>query len=177
MKLSWRRAAVAPWLTVKALCRYRRMRRRCAAFGGFANDDIYYALGLEISAYENVSIGQRCSSGGHVMLNAHARIEIGDDCALAYGVVINTAGHDYRAKVMNRTFFAKPVTIGADVWIGACAILLPGIRIADHAVVGAGAVVTKDVPEGAIVAGNPARVLKHRPLPPQPLKPAQRSVA
>jgi maltose O-acetyltransferase len=56
----------------------------------------------------------------------------------------------------------KPVFIGDDVWIGQRAIILPGVRVGDHAIVGAGAVVTKDVPKGAIVGGNPARVLRMR---------------
>jgi maltose O-acetyltransferase len=55
-----------------------------------------------------------------------------------------------------------PVTIGDDVWIGARAILLPGITINSGSIVGAGAVVTKDVPPGSIVAGNPARVVRYR---------------
>lgn len=57
-----------------------------------------------------------------------------------------------------------PVHVGDDVWIGASTFILPGITISDHAIVGAGSVVTKDVPVGAIVAGNPARVVKYREI-------------
>lgn len=57
-----------------------------------------------------------------------------------------------------------PVTIGDDVWIGARAILLPGVTVHSHSIIGAGAVVARDVPSGVIVAGNPARVVKHRAL-------------
>ena len=56
----------------------------------------------------------------------------------------------------------KPVTIGDDVWIGSNVIILPGVKIASHSVIGAGAVVTKDVDEYSVVAGNPAKVVKMR---------------
>ena len=56
----------------------------------------------------------------------------------------------------------KPVTIGDDVWIGGRVIILPGVKIGSHSVVGAGSVVTKDVPEWSIAAGNPATVKKYR---------------
>jgi len=56
----------------------------------------------------------------------------------------------------------KPVSIGNDVWIGIRVTILPGVTIGDHSVIGAGAVVTKDVPEYAIVGGSPARILRMR---------------
>jgi maltose O-acetyltransferase len=56
----------------------------------------------------------------------------------------------------------KPVFIGNDVWIGTRAILLPGVHVGDHSIIGAGAVVAKDVPPWAIVVGNPARVVRYR---------------
>jgi len=56
--------------------------------------------------------------------------------------------------------FGKPVEIGADVWIGGGAIILPGVRIGERAVIGAGSVVTRDVPEGMFAAGNPCRVIR-----------------
>ncbi len=58
--------------------------------------------------------------------------------------------------------FGRPVTIGADVWIGGGAILLPGITVGDGAVIGAGSVVTKDVARDAVVAGNPARAITRK---------------
>jgi maltose O-acetyltransferase len=71
-----------------------------------------------------------------------------------------------------------PVTIGDDVWIGARAIILPGVKVGSASIIGAGAVVSKDVPAGGIVVGNPARIVRYRsgttvrpeltPLPPEP---------
>jgi maltose O-acetyltransferase len=56
--------------------------------------------------------------------------------------------------------FGRPVDIGADVWIGGAAIILPGVRIGSRAVIGAGSVVTRDVPQGVFAAGNPCRVIR-----------------
>ena len=56
----------------------------------------------------------------------------------------------------------KPIIIGDDVWIGTCSIVLPGVKIGKGSVVGAGSVVTKDVPDYCVVAGNPARIIKQR---------------
>ena len=56
--------------------------------------------------------------------------------------------------------YAKPITIGSDSWIGGAAVILPGVTIGEHCVVGAGAVVTRDVPPYCVVAGNPARVVR-----------------
>ena len=64
------------------------------------------------------------------------------------------------AELRRRQEYGKPVTIGSDVWIGGGAIILPGVRIGARAVIGAGSVVTRDVPEGAFAAGNPCRVIR-----------------
>ncbi len=97
-----------------------------------------------------------------MVLHADDVIEVGDDCLFAYGVNVITAGHDYNAPLMRKKIVRKPVRIGSNVWIGVNALILPGVTINDGAVVGAGAVVTKDVSENAIVIGSPARVIKYR---------------
>ena len=73
----------------------------------------------------------------------------------------NTAAHHIQAKTRNQGMeVAKPIVIEDNVWIGGGAILLPGVTIGRNAVVGAGAVVSRDVPANAVVAGNPARVIR-----------------
>nr|WP_281378830.1 DapH/DapD/GlmU-related protein [Azospirillum oleiclasticum] len=90
-----------------------------------------------------------------------AVIEIGDDTQIAPAVQIYTADHPLdpaaRRSGLER---ARPVRVGRNVWIGGGAILLPGITVGDDAVIGAGAVVNRDVPAGAVVVGNPARVVR-----------------
>jgi maltose O-acetyltransferase len=87
------------------------------------------------------------------------RVTIGDRTQIGPAVQILAADHPrdpaQRAQMLE---YGRPVTIGANVWIGAGAIILPGVTIGDDALVGAGAVVTRDVPPGAIVVGNPARI-------------------
>lgn len=88
-------------------------------------------------------------------------ITIGPDCLCAPGVHLYTATHPLDpAQRRAGLELGKPITIGANVWLGGRAIVNPGVTIGDHAVVASGAVVTKDVPARTLVGGNPARVLK-----------------
>jgi maltose O-acetyltransferase len=68
--------------------------------------------------------------------------------------------HPFNAEQRRRVEFGKPIDIGSDVWIGGGAIILAGVRIGSRSVIGAGSVVTRDVPEGAFAAGNPCRVIR-----------------
>jgi maltose O-acetyltransferase len=145
-----------------ALIRFLRMKRRCLSFGGFAGNNILYANGVRITNYHKVKIGKGVSFGGNVQLLAHDTIEIGDGCTFAYGTIIETATHDYRSENMGETFVTKPVRIGSNVWFGLNCCVLPGVTIGSGAVIGACALVTRDVPPQAIVAGVPARILKYR---------------
>lgn len=93
------------------------------------------------------------------------KIEIGDNCLLADSVHIYDHDHRYETleiPLSQQGYATRPVKIGNNVWMGAKATILKGVTIADGAVIGAGAVVTKDVPPFAVVAGNPARVIRIR---------------
>src|SRR3989304_2131330 len=95
---------------------------------------------------------------GRVVLHLHENVEIGNCVVINDGVTLLTASHDVSDEAFES--IAKPIVIGDYAWICTDAILLPGIKVGRGAVVGAGAVVAKDVPEFAIVVGNPARILK-----------------
>ena len=86
-------------------------------------------------------------------------IEVGDRCQIGPSVQILAADHP-RDPALRRQGLesGKPVRIGRNVWIGSSAIILPGVTVGDDAIIGAGSVVTRDVPEGVTVVGNPARV-------------------
>lgn len=116
-----------------------------------------------IGPSDNYVIGQKVTIGSGSILFACENIKIGDNTMIAVGTIIHTSTHDYESHPMWKYRIDRPVVIGEYVWIGAGSIILPGVSIGDNAVVGAGSVVTANVPEGAIVAGNPARKIKQRP--------------
>jgi maltose O-acetyltransferase len=113
---------------------------------------------------EYVRVGERVTFGGNVTLHATTRIVIGSDTMIARGVTIVTATHDHNNHPMWLERVDRPIEIGNHVWIGVNAILLPGVRVGDFAVIGAGAVVTAHVPQAAIVVGSPARIVGFRKL-------------
>ena len=111
--------------------------------------------------------GQNIHIGDHVYLNLLCTIldcnevHIGHHVMIGPAVQIYTAAHLLQAEARNQGWeVAKPIVIEDNVWIGGGAILLPGVRIGRNAVVGAGAVVHRSVPENTVVAGNPARVIR-----------------
>jgi acetyltransferase-like isoleucine patch superfamily enzyme len=108
---------------------------------------------------KNISIGKDVFFNTGCSFQDRGGIHIGDGSLIGMNVNIATLNHGLDMKTRNTTY-ASPVTIGKSVWIGSGATILPGVTIGDRAVVAAGAVVTKDVPEGTVVAGVPAKVVK-----------------
>lgn len=108
-----------------------------------------------------VSIGERSFVNyGCVMLDV-APIRIGAFCQLATNVQLLTATHPIDPEPRRLGWeYARPITIGANVWLGGGVIVCPGVTIGDDTVVGAGAVVTRDLPAGVVAYGNPARVAR-----------------
>ena len=120
---------------------------------------------VEVVNPSNVSIGDDCKLNNRVLINARSIVEIGNDVTLSYGVKIISTGYDVENWVATgekKHIENTPIYIGNHCWIGADAIVLPGVRInGEYVVVAAGAVVTKDVNESkVIVAGNPANIIK-----------------
>lgn len=112
-------------------------------------------LGFNIKLGKNVLINYDC-----VLLDC-GEISIGDNVLIGPGVKIVTADHPLEAeKRRDWEVFCAPIRIEEDVWIGAGAVILSGVTIGARSVIGAGSIVTKDVPSDTIVAGNPARVIR-----------------
>ncbi|MGI6204708.1 MAG: sugar O-acetyltransferase [Anaerovoracaceae bacterium] len=117
--------------------------------------------GFRCDCGRNICVGDNFTSNYNVTILDIAPVTIGDNVMLAPGVVITTVGHPINAE-RRRAHMAKgdPVVIGDDVWVGANAIILPGVTVGSNVVIAAGAVVTHDVPDNCIYAGVPAKLLK-----------------
>ena len=109
----------------------------------------------------NIALGRNAFVNYDCVFLDCAPIALGDDTMLGPAVQLYTAGHPLDAPTRRAAIeWARPITIGRDVWIGGGAIVLPGVTIGDGAVVGAGSVVTRDVPPASVAVGNPARVVR-----------------
>ena len=113
-----------------------------------------------------------CDYGTNIELDKHvffnfncvvldvARVSIGDYSIFAPAVQIYTATHPLDAELRRTREYGKPVVIGSDVWVGGGAIILPGVTIGSRTVIGAGSVVTRDIPDDVVAAGSPCRVIR-----------------
>lgn len=109
----------------------------------------------------NISLGEKVFFNFNCVVLDVAQVTIGSNVLFGPSVQIYTATHPISA-VERRTWLeaAKPITIGSDVWVGGGAIICPGVTIGDRSVIGAGSVVTKDIPADVVAAGNPCRVIR-----------------
>jgi maltose O-acetyltransferase len=109
----------------------------------------------------NITLGKGVFFNFNCVVLDVAPVTIGHHCLIGPAVQIYTAMHPLDAAGRRSGLeFARPVSLGDDVWVGGGAIICPGVTVGSGAVIGAGSVVTKDVPAGMVVVGNPARVLK-----------------
>ncbi|KVS41215.1 sugar O-acetyltransferase [Burkholderia ubonensis] len=114
----------------------------------------YTAGGVDISVGRNVFVNQNCTFydlGG---------LDIADDVMIGPNVSLITTGHPIEPSRRRDFVVAKPIVIERNVWIGAGATIIGGVTVGENSVVGAGSVVTKDVPPNTLVGGNPARVIR-----------------
>src|SRR5688572_21162890 len=108
----------------------------------------------------NIELGTRVFFNFNCVVLDVCRVRIGDYTLLGPAVQILTAMHPLDAALRRQQEFGKPIDIGSDVWVGGGAIICPGVTIGSRTVIGAGSVVTRDVPEDVLAAGNPCRVIR-----------------
>lgn len=143
---------------------------------------IYWSVRMDTPPYRRFWLGRKSviesyccinNAVGDVTIGDHTRVGIhctvigpvciGNNVNLAQGITVTALNHNFAdssRKIDEQGISTKPVVIGDDVWIGANAVILPGVTIGRHVVVAAGAVVTKDVPDYSLVAGVPAKEIK-----------------
>lgn len=143
---------------------------------------IYHSVRMDTPPYRQFSLGRGSvvesfccinNAVGDVIIGDHTRIglhntiigpvRIGNHVNLAQGITVTALNHNFSdpgKRIDQQGVSTQPVSIGDDVWIGASAVVLPGVTIGNHCVVAAGAVVTKDVPDKSVVAGIPAKIIK-----------------
>lgn len=131
---------------------------------GVALDDGVVLLCGGTEKSDKIVIRRGAYINRHTMIDAHEQIEIGRNCMIGPHCYITDANHGVapEAAIKDQPMETKPVIIEDEVWLGAGVIVLPGVRLRQGAVIGAGAVVTKDVPANTIYAGVPARAIGWR---------------
>ena len=115
-----------------------------------------------IGDISKLKLSDKATFGGNVLFIVNEEVKIGDYSMVATNVIFHTSTHDYLSHPMWEYRIDRPIYVGQHVWIGTGAIILPGVIIEDYSVIAAGSVVNSNVPKGAIVGGNPARILKYR---------------
>ena len=122
----------------------------------FINQPFYCDYGC------NICVGRRFFANFNFTVLDEAPVTVGNDCFIGPNVSIYTACHSTDPVERNsRREWAKPVTIGDNVWIGGSVTILPGVTIGSNVTIGAGSVVVKDIPDGCVAVGNPCRVVKY----------------
>lgn len=126
-------------------------------FGDNLGEGSYIAAPIQGACIDRLKVGKRCFLNANLLVMGRGGITIEDGVQIAANTQLISNNHDpYDLSVLT----CKPVRIKHDAWIGAGATILPGVCVGAHAIVGAASVVTHDVPDYAVVVGNPARVIK-----------------
>lgn len=109
----------------------------------------------------NIYLGTRVFFNFNCIVLDVCEVRIGDYSLFGPGAQILTPMHPFNAALRREREFGKPIEIGADVWVGGGALILAGVHVGSRAIIGAGSVVTRDIPDGVFAAGNPCRVIRN----------------
>lgn len=150
------------WFTNSFLSNFpsRHIRNRCLKIMGMKLGDARLYAGFHIREPNKILIEDGVSIGPKVLLDGRSGLTIKKNAVIGYNAIIWTLNHDYND--INFCGKGAPVVIGPYAWVCSNTIILPGITIGEGAVVASGAIVSKNVPPYAVVAGMPAKVIKYR---------------
>jgi acetyltransferase-like isoleucine patch superfamily enzyme len=180
----WRRLLTQAgwrWRTGGMLFLGRRLaleigRKGQVRFGRF----VWIGDGTKIRCHEGiVEIGEKTVMGQECTISAYQRVKIGEQCVIADRAMFIDFDHgvvDVERPIRVQGIYKRDVVVGSNVWIGYGACFLRGVTVGDNSIIGTNAVVTKDVPANAVVAGTPARIVRMRDAPeqlrwPEPVEP------
>jgi len=109
----------------------------------------------------NIEIGENFYANHNMIILDGNKVKFGDNVFIAPNCSFYTAGHPLDYVIRNKGLeYAKPIEVGDNVWIGGNVVVLPGVTIGNNCVIGAGSIVTKDIPDNSLAVGNPCRVIK-----------------
>jgi maltose O-acetyltransferase len=135
-------------------------RRMLHDLFGAGGDTVWMQPPFYCDYGSNIHLGTRVFFNFNCVVLDVCEVRIGDFTSFGPGVQILTPLHPFNAALRRQQEFGKPIEIGSDVWVGGAALILPGVRIGSRTIVGAGSVVTRDLPGDVFAAGNPCRVIR-----------------
>lgn len=152
--LCWEYNQIRPTLFNERTAKLKQILGQC-------DDDTFINQPFYCDYGKHISVGKRFFANFGLTVLDEAPVTIGDDCFIGPNVSIYTACHSTDPDERNtREEWARGVTIGDSCWIGGSVTILPGVNIGNRCTIGAGSVVTTDIPDGSVAVGNPARVIK-----------------
>jgi maltose O-acetyltransferase len=135
-------------------------RRLLIDLFGAGGDEVWVQPPFFCDYGSNISLGKRVFFNFNCVVLDVCPVRVGDFTLFGPSVQIYAATHPLDAELRRAKEFGKPVTVGSDVWVGGAAVILPGVTIGSRSVIGAGSVVSRDIPEDVFAAGNPCRVIR-----------------
>jgi len=135
-------------------------RRLVRALFGAGGDSVWLQPPFYCDYGTNILLGERVFFNFNCVVLDVCEVRIGDYTLFGPAVQIYTGTHPMNAAQRREREFARPIEIGSDVWVGGGAILCPGVRVGSQSVIGAGSVVTHDIPDRVVAVGNPCRVIR-----------------
>jgi maltose O-acetyltransferase len=135
-------------------------RSICTQLFGNGGESVWMEPPFFCDYGSNIRLGERVFFNFNCIVLDVCRVTIGDHSLFGPAVQILTPVHPFSAELRRKQEYGKPIEIGSDVWVGGGALILPGVRIGSRSVIGAGSVVTRDIPEAVFAAGNPCRVIR-----------------